>query len=281
MSCCERIHPAAVIAAGAAVAGAVALAVRGFLYEPWEIEVSRHDLTVPDLPAGWRGRTLAHLTDLHWGDPYSPRVFDRAIELVRELRPDLLCITGDFVTRSGSEAQPALQRLAPLVQEFRTIAVTGDHDYNRWNRVRGELDERLAELGVTFLNNEAIILDGGLRVAGTTPCTRFVDNADLNAALSPLDGASPHILLTHGPDLIEQAARRGVPVVLCGHTHGGQVVVPGFGPPITHSRVDRRYASGWSSLGSTRMYTSRGVASHSGLRLFCLPEIALFRLVPR
>jgi predicted MPP superfamily phosphohydrolase len=67
-------------------------------------------------------------------------------------------------------------------------------------------------------------------------------------------------------------------MVLCGHTHGGQVVVPLYGPPVTLIRIHRRYASGWSQMGPTRMYTGRGLASHLSLRFLCRPEVAVFTL---
>ncbi len=78
--------------------------------------------------------------------------------------------------------------------------------------------------------------------------------------------------------MLSVAARAGVPVVLCGHTHGGQVVLPFYGPPITHTDVHRRHASGWSSHGATRLYTNRGLGSHLSLRFLCRPEIAVFTL---
>lgn len=281
MSRCCSPWPWLAAASGTIVAAGMALAARATLHEPWEVEVTRHDLPSPDLPQAWRGRKLLHLTDLHFGDPHSHYLFGRMTEIVREEDPDLICITGDFINRSAREVCSVLDYLAPLARDYTIVAIPGDHDYNARGQIRGELDKRLQDVGVIWLANQTVELEGGLVIAGSTPCTRFVDNCSLAGTLFPLQGRLPHILLTHGPDLIHECAARSVPVVLCGHSHGGQVVAPCCGPPVTHCRVDPRYVSGWSSLGSTLMYTGRGLASHAGLRLFCLPEIAVFRLVER
>ena len=139
------------------------------------------------------------------------------------------------------------------------------------------LVETLEAAGLRLLRNESMELDG-LRLAGTDPGTRKVQRVDLDAALAGLAGAVPHLLLSHSPDIILTAAPRAVPMILCGHTHGGQVVLPFYGPPLTYTEVGRRHASGWSSLGQTRMYTCRGLSSHQSLRFLCRPEIAVFTL---
>jgi predicted MPP superfamily phosphohydrolase len=105
----------------------------------------------------------------------------------------------------------------------------------------------------------------------------MIRRSDLDAALGD-ESAAPHLLLSHSPDILPKAVERGVPAVLAGHTHGGQVVVPLYGPPVTHLKLPREYASGWSEMRGTRMYTCRGLASHYSLRFLCRPEIAVFTL---
>jgi len=266
------------VVAGLTVATAASLAVYAFLVEPTAIETTYHDLPVPELPDAWEGRRVVHLSDLHYGDPRSEWLFDRVLTTVNELQPDLILMTGDYVMDHEVEVKPALRHLSRLRAEAGVVGVLGDHDF--YERTKLEIPgivDGLREIGVRLLRNDAVTLPGGLRVAGTDPTTHRVQRADLDAALAAADGP-PHLLLSHSPDLVIQAAERGVRVQLSGHTHGGQVVVPLYGPPITHSDTGREHASGWSQRGATRLYTSRGLASHWSVRFLCRPEIVVFTL---
>lgn len=264
--------------AALAAAGAGVLAVRTFLQEPVSVEVTHQDLPVPDLPPNWEGRTLLQLTDLHYGDPRSEYLFRFCRRVVEELQPDLLVFTGDFVLHTIRQGRKAARHLSRMQGARATLGVLGDHDYcgNCDAPIHG-LPELLEEAGVRLLRNSSVELDGGLRVAGVDPHTVKIRKSDLPAAL--FGAPPPHLLLSHSPDLAPQAAEAGVPVMLCGHSHGGQIVVPGFGPPVTHLRMPREFASGWARYGPTQVYTCRGVASHLSMRFCCPPEIACFRLV--
>jgi predicted MPP superfamily phosphohydrolase len=266
------------VVAGLASAGLAALAFRAFFVEPAQIALTRHALPLKDLPERWAGQRIVHLTDLHYGNPRSDYLFGRMVEIVNGLSPDLIVITGDFVTRTAREVAPSLPYLRRLQARHGILGVLGDHDYDGIARrpITG-LCPALQEAGVRLLRNEGVELPGGLRVAGVDPTTGKVKMADLRAALRSL-AQPPHLLLSHSPDIITQASIHEVGMILCGHTHGGQVVVPGFGPPVTHTHVGRRYASGWSQLKGTLMYTGRGLGSHFSLRFCCLPEIAEFTL---
>jgi uncharacterized protein len=274
-----NLPPNLAFLAGVAIGGAAVLAADAFLIEPLSIQVTRHDLPVPRLPTAWEGARVVHLSDLHYGDPFCDRVLSRMVEKVNALDPDLIVITGDFILEHASEVAPCARFLAQLKSRRGIVAVLGDHDFfERTATVMDGMSEALAGAGVCLLRNEAVELDGGLQIAGTDPFTRKVRTADLAQTLAAYPSEGPHLLLSHSPDLLPQAAERGVPLLLCGHTHGGQVVVPFYGPPVTHTRVGRRFASGWASMKSTRLYTNRGLASHLCVRFLCRPEIALFTL---
>jgi predicted MPP superfamily phosphohydrolase len=202
------------------------------------------------------------------------------VETVNAEAADLVVITGDYVVEEPWEGVEAAKYLAQLRAKHGVLGVLGDHDFFLKTKqpVTGVI-ERIREAGVTLLRNEAVELPGGLKIAGIDPTTRKVRKADLDAALAAVpSGGKPHLLLSHAPDIIPQAAERAVPMVLCGHTHGGQVVIPGYGPPVTHSAVGREFASGWSQLKETRMYTGRGLSSHYSLRFCCRPEVTVFTL---
>lgn len=268
----------ALLLAGLAAAGAAALAVDAFLIEPAEVEVTQEDLPIADLPEAWEGARVVHLTDLHYGDPRSEQLFGWLVETVNALEPDLVVITGDFVLRRRNEGRAAARHLRQLRARHGVLGVLGDHDYcgTCKDPIR-DLESMIEGAGVRLLRNTGIELEGGLRVAGLDPTTRKIHRGRLDKALEALS-APPHLLLAHSPEVILDASDAGIPVVLCGHTHGGQVVVPFYGPPVTHTRVPKQYCSGWSRLGSTRMFTGRGLASHYSLRFLCRPEIAVFTL---
>jgi predicted MPP superfamily phosphohydrolase len=267
------------ILAGAAAGIAAALAVDAFLIEPAWVEVTHHALPLPDLPPSWKGARLVHLTDLHFGAPRTEALFRWMVRTVNDLRPDLVAITGDFILNRASQAEGCAAYISQLRSRHGVVGVLGDHDFRRRRKrpVEG-VPEALEAAGMRLLRNETVELAGGLRVAGLDPSTRVVHFGDLNAALKDQNGSAPHLLLAHSPDTILEAAGRGLPMLLCGHTHGGQVVLPFYGPPVTYIRLPNRYASGWSSLDRTRMYTGRGLASHRSLRFLCRPEVAVFEL---
>lgn len=259
------------------VAVAAALAVDAFLVEPAWIHVSHQPLPLQDLPEAWEGARVVHLTDLHYGDPRSEWLFRQMVRLVNELEPDLILCTGDYILGYPWEVPPAVAYVGALRARHGVVSVLGDHDFHTHTCIPiGGIDLALRDAGVQLLRNEALTLPGGLRLAGVDPLTRKVRCVDLGQALQ--GEPEPHLLLSHSPDILPQAAQRGVGMVLAGHTHGGQVSIPFYGPPVTHTRVGRRHASGWSEWDCTRAFVSRGLASHYSLRFCCRPEIAVFQL---
>lgn len=262
-----------------AAAAVVALSIDAFLIEPVRVEVSSHDLTLPGLPPAWEGARVLHASDLHYGNPRSEWLFKWLVATVSELRPDLVILTGDFVQSSEREAPPCADYLAQIRCPHGIVGVLGDHDYyEKPKRVRPGLDAALTEAGVRLLRNSSAEMPGGLLIAGVDPTTPKLQAGDVGAAISGLGNQRPHLMLAHSPDVLPQAVEHDVPMVLCGHTHGGQVVLPFLGPPLTHTRVSRRHASGWSRMGPTTAYTCRGLSSHWSLRFLCPPEVVLFTL---
>jgi predicted MPP superfamily phosphohydrolase len=273
----ERHCQLAMIAGGMLVGAAVAAAIDAFLVEPLSVELSRHSLPIPDLPAEWEGARVIQLTDLHYGDPWTDRLFRQMVRDVNALHPDLILITGDFIQRRRREVGPCAEHLRGLKARYGVLGVLGDHDCNYYTQApQHGIVEALTDAGIRLLRNEQLELPGGLRIAGTEPTTHKIFRADLRRTLN--GSGPPHLLMSHSPDMIVEAAEAGVSILLSGHTHGGQVVVPFFGPPVTHTHVGRPHASGWSQRKGTRLYTCRGLASHASLRFLCRPEIALFTL---
>lgn len=273
----KRIGVGTVATAAVAAVGA-ALAVRIFHVEPTSPEITRHVLPIDDLPPQWEGARVMHLSDLHYGNFRSEWLFRWTIEQTNALAPDLILITGDFVRRRYADAKEAAAHLSRLRARHGVYGVLGDHDFNMQSWVpHPRLVELIETAGVRLLRNRSERVDG-LRLTGIDPLTAHLHTGRLDEALAGLQGERPHLLLAHSPDALPEAERAGIRMMLAGHTHGGQVVIPGYGPPVTHTDVDSAHASGWSQYGRTRLYTSRGLASHFSMRFCCRPELAVFTL---
>ncbi len=273
------------------------------LYAWWEstaVEVREHRLTVADLPPGLDGLRILHVSDTHF--PADGDSVGRFLEQVWPLEFDLVCCTGDFVeTAAGWES--AGDALTQLDAPFGVFATLGAHDYcapvrtpAEWasfniDRLRGlrrrfvnpqPFVDRLESAGIVVLRNEWRSLEIGgelVRIGGAGDDS--VGMAQMESATPPAGGFS--ILLTHSPDAalrMPSAAEGGPSVVLSGHTHGGQIRVPGWGAPLRHSQlVSRRQADGVFQVAGAQVVVSRGFGTaHVPLRFACRPEIGLIHL---
>ena len=252
--------------------------------------ISTLEFWIGDLGLEFDGYTIVVLADLHHAPTRAVGWLREVVNLANGANPDVIALLGDFATSfrrtpsiSRAWYRTALSAMVPVCKGFRArdgvIAVLGNHDYY------ADVEDVLAWLhaiGADVLVNRArlVLRDGSmLRIAGMD---------DLNAGeLDPRAGCEvgvefPTILLTHHPDaILHLAPDLRVDVVLAGHTHGGQLVVPCYGAPLTMSRVcGRRSASGWVPNDRTALYVSRGVGAQLPLpiRLNCPPEILIVRL---
>ncbi|NLC56120.1 MAG: metallophosphoesterase [Armatimonadetes bacterium] len=262
---------------GAAVAGVLLAAYAGALEPRW-LQVTRRDIALPCIPEALRGLTVAHLSDIHYGRLLAPRLLEALITRTNALQPDLIALTGDFVDQYPHEVEPIARELGRLRARLGVWAVLGGHDITAGERA---FRRAFAANGIHLLRNEAAPV-----VAGATPLwvVGVRDNSEyyldrLDAALASVPEGARTILLAHSPDIAWEAAERKIDLVLSGHTHGGQVCAPFYGPIVTESRLGRRFARGLRRAGSTWIYTSRGVGMvRFGVRFLARPEIALHRL---
>lgn len=266
-----RWEPFAVTALGAALA---ALLARGNA-NTRRLQVTRETVAVPGLLAAFEGCTLLHLTDLHLRA--GSRWPERLLALIAETRPDIICLTGDYITRnvSLSELHALLAAIAETAPAF---AVFGNADYREQLLTTAQRDA-LTRI-VPFLRNAARPLerDGQqLWFAGVEdPHDGF---ADLPAALADVPPDAPVILLAHSPEIIAGALDPRIRLILSGHTHGGQICLPGGGAPYTNMRLPRRYVAGRHQLDGATLYVSRGIGStRMPIRFNCLPEATVFTL---
>ncbi|HUN44052.1 MAG TPA: metallophosphoesterase [Acetobacteraceae bacterium] len=238
------------------------------------IVLRRHDVVLPHLPPAFDGFTLLHLTDLHIdAAPDFPPVL---IEAVRNLDYDLCVLTGDYRARTYGPWDAALAGLAALRQHLKgtPYAVLGNHDTLR-------LVPGMEALGYRILLNEWTDLrrgDAAIYLAGIEDA-HFYRLDNFHRAADPLPEHAVSILLSHTPEPYRQAAHAGFDLMLCGHTHGGQLCLPNGMPLQTHARDARRFARGSWRYHDMVGYTSTGSGtSLVDVRLNCPPEVTLHRL---
>jgi predicted MPP superfamily phosphohydrolase len=269
------------LGAGAtAVMGAATGAYARWVEPNW-VEVVRRDLPLANLPAALAGRTLAHISDLHVGTTDEDHLA-ACLRTVSGLMPDLVAITGDFMTCAGLEQADRVPGVLAALKPppLGCFAVLGNHDYGHgWDRADAAdlLSRRLADCGVRVLRNARVEV-AGLAVVGVDDLWASRSRpAEAVACLSP---GAPAVALCHNPDAADLGGWgdfRGW--VLAGHTHGGQVKPPFLAPPVTHLR-NKRYAAGEVDLGGgRRMYVNHGLGYVDKVRFNARPEITLFTLV--
>lgn len=230
-----------------------------------------NEVRLPGLPRALDGYRLLQISDPHVD--FDPDFPEQLIACVRGLAFDACVLTGDYRTRTYGPHEPtlaAMAQLRPWLGE-RAYAVLGNHDTIR-------LVPGLEAMGIRVLLNESVVVEDTLHLGGIDDahCYRLHD-ADKAAAAVP--GGAPSVLLSHTPEAYREAARAGFGLMLCGHTHGGQICLPGGFPLIIDAECPRRYARGPWRYGSLAGYTSVGSGSSIvDVRLNCPPEVTLHRL---
>lgn len=266
------------IGLGGAAAGGVAATWIG--NDSWDLRLSRVTIELPRLPKAFDGFTIAHLTDLHRGALVPLSFIEKAVQMTNSAQPDLVALTGDFISRRRKHIGDCAQAVSALVAPYGKLAVLGNHDY--WVDADAVTEALTGAGGCRVLKNEHVTVERGgaqLAIAGLDdPVTQ---NDDIEGTLSGVPADAAVVLLSHSPDIVYQAADRGVDLILAGHTHGGQVVLPWLGPPIVNSRFGRRFASGLKRVNGTTIYVSRGIGVVGvgvPVRINCPPEVALITL---
>jgi predicted MPP superfamily phosphohydrolase len=242
----------------------------GYLYERHRIDVTRTDLPVSGLPVPLHGLRIGLITDLHHSRTVHRADLEEAVRLTLAERADLIVLGGDYVTWGDRRyVEPAAEALAPLTAPHGVFAILGNHDDDR------DMPAALTARGFTVLKDartRITIRNEPLELAGVRYWTRKV--GDIAGLLRGVD--APTILLAHDPRRLTEAAALDVPLVLSGHTHGGQVVLPVIGAPAR-----RRFPllSGTMRQANTTIFVSRGVGTvYVPVRINCPPEVAILTL---
>ena len=276
------LYTGAVAAAGAGVAG-----VWG-LKESNHPLVTRIEIPLARLPQAFDGFTIAQLSDFHYDEVFSAKPIRKAVELVNGLRPDLIALTGDFVTvpwfpedvsarkKFSQTAEPCAAILQGLQAPMGRFAILGNHDAAS---DPAQVIRALHDHHLPVLMNHAVPLERGkhrIWLAGIDDVLE--GRPDVAAALANIPSNEMTILLAHEPDFANEASIAPVDLQLSGHSHGGQVWIPGIGAPWLPP-LARRYPRGLYQVGNLTLYTNIGIGTiHAPVRLNCPPEVTLITL---
>ena len=240
------------------------------------IQTRHNHISLPGLPVEFDGFTLLHLSDLHVD--MNPGAIHRLIELLHEVDYDLCVLTGDYRGQTFGPIEETLAGMARVRAHLKdsVYAVLGNHDTIRM--VPG-----MEDMGIRMLLNESETIchnNAYIRLAGIDDAHYFrVDN--MEKAIADVTRDEFTILLSHTPEIYRQAAHADFNLLLAGHTHGGQICLPGGIPITLDSVLPRRMGSGAWNYRSMRGYTSTGVGSSVVVvRYNCPPEITLHHLHP-
>jgi predicted MPP superfamily phosphohydrolase len=234
-------------------------------------------IAIEKLPSALHGFRLLQLSDTH-----ADGIADggqKLIAILKQIKADLCVLTGDFRFSTQDAYMTALGQTETLVRAIEAplgvYGILGNHDFIEFAPV-------LEDAGVNMLLNEAVpIRKNGAEIwlAGIDDAHLY-DCHDIAKAMAPVPRKTVSILLSHTPETYAEAAAAGVDYVLCGHTHGGQICLPGGIPLITNASCPRRFCAGPWHFNGMRGYTSRATGSSClPVRFFCPPEVTLHELV--
>jgi predicted MPP superfamily phosphohydrolase len=268
----------------AAAAGAVAIAADSILLEPNRPRIVRQDFFLPRWPGRLEGFTIALLSDFHYDPYFSVHPLHAAIPLVNSLHPNLIVLTGDFVTspfvgdekKGAFAAEPCARLLRQMTAPHGLWAIMGNHD-DATDRKHVTYALRSENIQVLANQSEAIEHDGGrFWLAGVNDV--LSRTADLPQTLRRIPSGEPVILLAHEPDFADEASRFPIDLQLSGHSHGGQIRIPLL-PPLYLPAMAKKYVLGRYQVGPLTLYTNAGLGTIGvPARLNCPPEITLLTM---
>jgi uncharacterized protein len=257
-------------------------------WEPDTLRVREYAPVIRDLPRELDGLRIVHVSDTHYG-PYVTLPFLRKVLThVNALRPDLVVLTGDYVHRTPHAIEPGIAVFEGLRSRFGAVAVLGNHDH--WEGADA-CRAVFKKIGIPLIDNDRRFLTGdglGTDIAENALCIAGVgdfweDDVLLDKAIAGVPEDMPRLVLSHNPDVGESvSANQRVDLMLSGHTHGGQVWVPGRGTPVVPSKYGQKYAGGMCQGRSCPVLVSRGVGlAILPVRFGVPPEIGLVTLARR
>ena len=268
---------------------ALAIAAHAVLIAPTSLQTTVIDAPIDGLAPEFEGYTLAVLADIHHRRGSETQHLRRLVAMSNAAVPDLIVLLGDYGASfrhnrplSAAFYEWSLPALGFALRKLRSrdgiVAVLGNHDhYHDAGRVTNWLQALDAHV---LVNSHVVIRRGGRQLAIGGVGDALEGHVDAKGGAGSRPRGTPLIVLSHNPDGVLSLSRdAGVSLVLSGHTHGGQIVIPGYGAPVTFTRVcGRRTASGWVPNPIAPLYVSRGAGAQWPIRFCCPPEVLIVRL---
>lgn len=267
------------------------------------LRVENLTIAIPNLPTSLQGTKLAQLSDFHYdGGRLPDALLEEAIAVTNQAEPDLILLTGDYVTKQPDPIHKLVLHLKHLQSRAGIYAILGNHDL-KYPHSKAEITKALTQIGIGVLWNE-IVYPLGAELALVGLADFWSSEFNPKSVFALLDPAIPRIVLSHNPDTASPLQKWRVDLQLSGHTHGGQIVLPIIGPIAAYLKPVRRatpkplrrwipylsgncykvvehweWAAGYYLLGNNQLYVNRGLGTYRPGRLFCPPEVTVLTLV--
>ncbi|MBT2695323.1 metallophosphoesterase [Bacillus sp. ISL-55] len=251
--------------------------------EPRMLDITRHTIKNAALPSGFDGVRVIQFSDTHIGFQYTMEQLNQLITKINNQKPDLIVFTGDLLDdpRHFTEKNKLISILSSLDAPLGKFAVYGNHDHGGYG---SDLYKQIMDQsGFTLLLNTSAnikLLDGSsIWIAGIDDA--MLGKPDLNASMAKIPANSYTILLSHAPDKAEEAAQHPIQMQMSGHSHGGQIQIPFYGPLVTPPFAEK-YVEGFYTIGPNdglTLYVNRGLGTtRLPFRFLSQPELAIFTL---
>jgi uncharacterized protein len=263
----------------------------GLVYERFDIETTHQRIFLKQLPKAFDGFRIAQVSDIHIG-PFMPEdQIRRCAAMINGLKPDLIALTGDYITWEGSPQLAVVNALSGLRAPFGVFGCLGNHEI--YAEAEDSITKLFTERGTKILRykNAAIETSGEhinligvdyesrLHLGFGKPEKEGFVKGYLQGVDSLMSPGTVNILLSHNPNTFDRAAQLGIDLSLAGHTHGGQVSMEYISPNLSPAALITRYVRGWFKQGDSQLYVNRGIGTiFSPIRVDCPPEITVYEL---
>ena len=257
----------------------------GLLHERLDVEVTRQRIRLPRLPKAFDGFRIAQLSDFHISPFMTAEQIRRFAEITNDLKPDLVTLTGDFLTWDAGAQVEVVQALAPLRAPYGVFGCLGNHEV--YTRTQDSITRLLGTAGIRILRHTTTSIQShgeslnliGVDFQGCHECPTFPPQDYLRGVESLVLPDMVNILLSHNPESFDRAAQLGIDLSLAGHTHGGQLALESVHRGINLSGLSYTYTRGWYEKPGGQLYVNRGIGTIGfPIRFGAPPEITVFEL---